>query len=71
MAKKIVIVDVEETLEDKVKKYKRRFHIMSFLALFLVLGLILNEINSTKNKTHATNNIDDSNINIEEEINTK
>ena len=48
MAKKIVIVDVEETLEDKVNKYRTRFHIMSFVSLFLILGFIICETKSTE-----------------------
>ena len=55
MAKKIVIVDVEETLEDKVSKYRRRFHIMSFISLFLVLGFIIHETDSTKKLTLEMN----------------
>ena len=48
MAKKIVIVDVEETLEDKVKKYRAKFHIMTFVSLFLILGFIICETKSTE-----------------------
>jgi len=48
MAKKIVIVDVEETLEDKVNKYRARFHIMTFVSLFLILGFIICETKSTE-----------------------
>ena len=64
MAKKIVIVDVEETLEDKVSRYRRRFHIMTFVSLFLVLGIIIRETDSTKKLTLEMNK----NINNSEEL---
>ena len=55
MAKKIVIIDVEESLEDKVKKYKARFHIMTFVSLFLILGFIICETKSTEKLSQEMN----------------
>ena len=55
MAKKIVIIDVEESLEDKVKKYKARFHIMTFVSLFLILGFIIFETKSTEKLSQEMN----------------